>query len=110
MPSVQSKPAHTNDFIACTPALKKSTKCKTMEDYYPGSLYVDLVGVTFYNRGKGRHHRQRLTPSQIIEDPTWSTRSRLQAFGKPLIVDEVGTTAVNYLDTYDPARSLAVYE
>lgn len=110
MPSVQSIPSHTNDFISCTPTLKKKTKCLTMEDYYPGGLYVDLVGVTFYNRGKGRHHRKRLTPNEIIQDPLWSTRSRLQSLKKPIIVDEVATTAVNYPGPYDPVQSLNIYE
>ena len=110
LPSVQADPSHTNDFVACTPSYKLKTRCITMEDYYPGDMYVDLVGVTFYNRGKGRHHRKRLMPKQIIEDPTWSMRVRLQQFRKPIIVDEVATTAVDYPGPYDPTLSLAIYE
>ncbi|MEI7557585.1 MAG: hypothetical protein WCJ45_01750 [bacterium] len=54
------------------------------------------MGVTFYNRGKGNSNRRRGTPDQIVNANGWKTLDRLKEMGKPIFVDEVGTTAVNY--------------
>lgn len=103
-------PTHTSTYIHCTPTLKIQQNCFTMEDYYPWNQYVDIVGVTFYNRGKWRHYRQRLSPAQIMEDHNRSMRSRLKNFHKAIIIDEVWTTAVYYDWFYDPQKSLEVYQ
>jgi beta-mannanase len=52
LPAKNGKPSQTATFIQCQPALKAKLHCPTFEDYYPGDKYVDLLGVTFYNRGK----------------------------------------------------------
>jgi beta-mannanase len=52
LPAKNAKPAQTATFIQCQPSVKAKLKCPTFEDYYPGDKYVDLLGVTFYNRGK----------------------------------------------------------
>jgi len=52
LPAKNGKPSQTTTFIQCQPGLKAKLKCPTFEDYYPGDNYVDLLGVTFYNRGK----------------------------------------------------------
>ena len=52
LPAKGGKPAQTATFIQCQQNLKEKLKCPTFEDYYPGDNYVDLMGVTFYNRGK----------------------------------------------------------
>jgi hypothetical protein len=70
---------------------------------------VDLVGFTFYNRGKATSNRQRLTPTEILFDREWQTYDRLKALGKPLIIDEVGTTAVRYSERYNAERSRVAY-
>ena len=59
LPAKNGKPAQTATFIQCQPSLKAKLKCPTFEDYYPGDNYVDLLGVTFYNRGKGNSNRWR---------------------------------------------------
>ena len=90
---------------------KKSewTDCPRFEDYYPGDMYVDVVGFTFYNRGKASSNRLWLSPEKILFDPDWRTFERLQKLWKPLIVDEVGTTAVWYSGTYNFEKSRAEY-
>jgi hypothetical protein len=40
---------------------------------------VDVVGFTFYNRGKATSNRQRLTPEEILFDKEWQTYERLTA-------------------------------
>jgi len=37
------------EMVFCTPDEKKISHCLTMEDYYPGNAYVDLMGITLYN-------------------------------------------------------------
>ena len=59
LPAKNGKPSQTATFIQCQPVLKAKLKCPTFEDYYPGDKYVDLMGVTFYNRGKGNSNRRR---------------------------------------------------
>ncbi|MEI6774852.1 MAG: glycosyl hydrolase [bacterium] len=96
LPAKGGKPAQTAVFIQCQQNLKEQLKCPTFEDYYPGDKYVDLMGVTFYNRGKGNSNRRRGTPDQIVNAAGRKTLDRLKNFNKPIFVDEVGTTAVNY--------------
>jgi len=79
---------------------KERTDCPKFEDYYPGDHYVDVVGFTFYNRGKANSNRLWLSPEAILLDKEWRTYERLKALGKPLIIDEVGTTAVWYEGPY----------
>ncbi|MDR2415141.1 MAG: hypothetical protein LBD75_00560 [Candidatus Peribacteria bacterium] len=89
---------------------KKAWKdCPKFEDYYPGDTYVDIVGFTFYNRGKAMSNRLRLTPEEILFDTERQTYKRLVALGKPLIIDEVGTTAVRYSEKYNAEQSRNVY-
>lgn len=67
------------------------------------------MGVTFYNRGKGNSNRRRGTPDQIVNAAGRRTLDRLKKFDKPIFVDEVGTTAVNYTGAYSYTKSLEVY-
>ena len=68
------------------------------------------MGVTFYNRGKGNSNRRRGTPDQIINNPRRSTLSRIKKLKKPIFIDEVATTAVDYPEKYDYQRSLNTYQ
>ncbi len=54
-------------------------------------------------------NRRWKTPSQILNDPEWNTLSRLQSLGKPLIIDEVGTTAVWYSGAYNQEKSRSAF-
>jgi beta-mannanase len=96
LPAKGGVPSQTATFLQCTQAVKAKYKCPTFEDYYPGDKYVDLMGVTFYNRGKGNSNRRRGTPDMIVNNAARKTLDRLKKLPKPIFVDEVGTTAVNY--------------
>lgn len=109
LPAKGGKPAQTATFIQCQQNLKAKLKCPTFEEYYPGDKYVDLMGVTFYNRGKGNSNRRRGTPDQIVNAAGRKTLDRLKKIDKPIFVDEVGTTAVNYTWAYNFNKSLDVY-
>lgn len=110
LPAKWGVPSQTATFIQCTPSAKAKLKCPTFEDYYPGDKYVDLMGVTFYNRGKWNSNRRRGTPDMIVNNAARKTLDRLKKLPKPIFVDEVGTTAVNYEWAYDFNKSREVYE
>ena len=109
LPAKWAKPSQTATFLHCQQNVKAKLKCPTFEDYYPGDKYVDLMWVTFYNRGKGNSNRRRGTPDQIVNAAGRKTLDRLKKFNKPIFVDEVGTTAVNYTWAYNFNKSLEVY-
>ncbi len=110
LPAKDGKPSQTATFLQCQMKVKAKLKCPTFEDYYPGDKYVDLMGVTFYNRGKWNSNRRRGTPDQIVNAAGRKTLDRLKTFNKPIFVDEVGTTAVNYSWAYNFKKSLETYQ
>lgn len=103
-------PWNTSNLIKCTPAIKKKIQCITWEDYYPGDEFVDLMGVTFYNRGKATSNRARYSPKYIMEEPEFNIWNRLKSKAKPIIIDEVGTTSVRYTENYNRHTSLKHYQ
>ncbi|HCB51314.1 TPA: hypothetical protein DEP21_01910 [Patescibacteria group bacterium] len=64
----KEKPSQTAKLVQCKIQYKQKLNCFTFEDYYPGDKYVDLMGFTFYNRGKGNSDRKWLTPNQIVNE------------------------------------------
>lgn len=110
LPAKWGIPSQTATFIECDPKSKQKLWCASFEDYYPGDKYVDLMGVTFYNRGKGNSNRRRGTPDKIINNPRRNTLTRIKKLNKPIFIDEVATTAVDYPENYDYQRSLDTYE
>lgn len=107
-----STPSQTAPLTECTTSTKYfsgTQTCFSFEDYYPGDEYVDIMGVTFFNRGKATSDRKRLSPKEILHDPRRNTLDRLKSFNKPIFIDEVGTTAVYYQEFYNPKKSLEVY-
>lgn len=99
-------PSQSAPLIQCVP---DKTDCYHFEDYWPWDIYIDLVWFTFYNWGKATSSRQWLTPEQILFNPTRKTYERLQKLNKPLIIDEVWTTAVRYDWKYSAEKSREVY-
>ena len=110
LPAKNGNPAQTATFIQCTQAAKAKLKCPTFEDYYPGDKYVDLMWVTFYNWWKGNSNRRRGAPRDIVNAKWRNTLDRMKTFNKPIFIDEVGTTAVNYDWAYSFQKSLDVYK
>ncbi|MDD3262960.1 MAG: glycosyl hydrolase [Candidatus Absconditabacteria bacterium] len=96
--------------IACQLSWKEKVGCYTFEDYYPGDEYVDIIGFSFYNRGKGFADRKRLTPNQIVYERGRNPLQRIKSFNKPIMIDEVATTAVWYEEEFDYNISKQIYK
>jgi len=109
MPTKQI-PSQSAKLIQCSPWQKEKLKCYTFEDYYPGNDYVDIIGVSFYNRWKATSNRLRLSPSKTISDTSRNTLNRIKQYLKPIFIDEVGTTAVFYTWAYSNKKSKETYE
>jgi hypothetical protein len=67
-----------------------------MEDYYPWDQYIDMIGVTLYNRGRSREASRSVwkSPMTLLSE-SWLI-TRLSQRNKPISIDELWTTAVNY--------------
>ncbi|MBP6911337.1 hypothetical protein KBC03_07240 [Patescibacteria group bacterium] len=89
IPTREPIPHQKAALFYCKQSDKKRLRCPTFEDYYPGPDYVDLMGMSFYNRGKGNGNYQWLYPYEIINNSQRKTLERLKTFEKPLFVDEV---------------------
>ncbi|HKL43926.1 MAG TPA: hypothetical protein VJ892_01460, partial [Candidatus Absconditabacterales bacterium] len=89
--------------------IEKKQNCFSFEDYYPGDEYIDLMGITFYNRGKAGYNRHWYYPDRILNDKSRNTLKRLKALNKPIFIDEVATTAVRYNGSYNKEKSQEVY-
>jgi beta-mannanase len=109
MPTKDARPSQTSKLIQCQLSNKKEKNCPTFEDYYPGEKYVDIMGFTFYNRGKASYNRAWMTPTQIVNEKGWNILSRIKTFKKPIFIDEVATTAVRYDDAYNAKKSREAY-
>lgn len=95
----------------CTPDIQIQTGCLSFEDYYPGTKYVDMMGLNMYNwgRGRGEHWSVWRTFPELMHDPKTNMYQRLLAFKKPIFLDEVGTTAVNFEGTWSDGRAREIY-
>ena len=110
MPTTDARPNQKSPLMYCYPSQKSKLNCSTFEDYYPGNDYVDILGFTFYNRGKGNTNRERQAPYEIANNKNRRTLDRLKTFNKPLFLDEVGTTAVRYDEQYNQQKSIEVFQ
>jgi len=108
-PTNDPTPSKASPLLFCDIMTKQRTGCFTFEDYYPGATLVDIVGLSFYNRGKAAYDRQWLTARAILTNPRRNTLARAQSFGKPIIFDEVGTSAVWYRSWYDAQLSRQIF-
>jgi Glycosyl hydrolase family 26 len=109
-PQDHAVPSQTTPLIKCTQWKKFNEWCLTREDYYPGDAYVDVMWVTFYNWGKATSNRAWISPKNIMEESEFGIWNRLISKGKPVIIDEVGTTSVRYDETYNRTKSLQYYQ
>ncbi len=84
--------------IYCSQTTKQKTHCKTLEDFYPGSEYVDMASLSMYNWGRGRNASWAKWQSfkSLLIGSKMQTFERLKLYGKPIFLDEVGTTAVDF--------------
>ncbi|MDP2104165.1 MAG: glycosyl hydrolase, partial [Candidatus Gracilibacteria bacterium] len=86
------------EMIFCTTGERVASGCKTFEDYYPGDKYVDLMGMTLYNWGRGRPElwAHWTTFADLLGNSSTNMLGRLSSYGKSIFLDEVGTTAVDF--------------
>lgn len=110
LPAKDRNPSQTTVYEHCYPKVKDKIGCPTFEDYYPGDSYVDIVWFTFYNWGKWNSDRWRGSPDRIVNNKIRKTLSRIKQFKKPIIIDEVGTSAVQYDGPYIAQKSLDTYD
>jgi mannan endo-1,4-beta-mannosidase len=66
---------------------------------YPGDAYVDWIGLDGFNWGRSQDWSDWRTPAAVFE----GMFERLERFGKPLCVPEVGCSSLT-VDGSDPAR------
>lgn len=99
------------EMVFCSPAMKKKTKCLSFEDYYPGDKYVDMMGITLYNWGRGRGESWAVwrSFSDLLNDNNTRMYARIKSYNKPLIIDEVGTTAVDFKGRWTADKAKSVY-
>lgn len=100
------------EMVFCTTLARIESGCKTFEDYYPGDKYVDLMGVTLYNWGRGRSESWAhwTTFAGLLHSPSTDMFTRISGYNKPIFLDEVGTTAVDFKGAWDFDKVIAEYE
>jgi len=100
------------EMIYCSPAVKKKLGCITAEDFYPGSEYVDMTSLSMYNWGRGRNASWAKWQSfqDMLMNSKMNTYTRLKLYGKPIFLDEVGTTAVNFEGTWSEQKAKSEYK
>ncbi|MDD5376736.1 MAG: glycosyl hydrolase [Candidatus Gracilibacteria bacterium] len=96
----------------CTPKLHLETGCKVLEDYYPGDQYVDMMGLSLYNWGRGRPEPWASWKNfyTLFDNRSSDIYSRLQAYRKPIFLDEVGTTAVDFKGSWTFDKVVQAYD
>jgi beta-mannanase len=106
LPTQETRPTQESHYEYCSQwRVDNIWRCPRMEDYYPGNQYVDMIGVTLYNRG-----RSRATDRSVWKSPTTLlTESRLidrlSQRRKPISIDELWTTAVNFEWTWTQQKA-----
>lgn len=111
LPTTHTRPTQESPIEFCSEwKVKNKWRCPRKADYYPGDRYVDLIGVTLYNRWRSRPDRrsQRKTPQQLLDEDGLLTG--LQQRGKPIIIDELGTTAVEFSGTRSQSQTTTVFQ
>lgn len=103
------RPHQKSPLMSCTPKAKLTSWCYLREDYYPESKYVDIIWFTAYNRGKATSNRRWLSFDQIINDPIRNQWNRIKSVKKPIYIDEIGTTAVRYDESFNREQSQDTY-
>ena len=100
------------EMIYCTPKLHLETGCKAMEDYYPGDEYVDMMGLSLYNWGRGRPESWAKWKNfyELFDNRSSDIYARLRMYNRPIFIDEVGTTAVDFKGPWSFDRVAKAYE
>lgn len=101
LPTKEQRPTQNSLYEYCSQwRIDNVWWCPRMEDYYPGNQYVDLIGVTLYNWWRSRDASRSLwkSPKTLLTEG-WLI-NRLSQRKKPISIDELWTTAVNFSGTW----------
>jgi beta-mannanase len=85
-------------------------RCPRMEDYYPGDQYVDLIWVTLYNRGRSRPAGRSVWKSPLTLLNEADLITRLSQRKKPIIIDELWTTAIDLFDERSQEKANKIFQ
>ncbi len=97
LPTSDAIPTQQSSYEYCSQwRVDNKGRCPRMEDYYPGRNYVDLIGVTLYNRGRSRSDNWSVWKDPKVLLTESNLIGRLYQWNKPIIIDELGTTAVKF--------------
>lgn len=114
LPTTDAVPNQKSPLVHCEldgPVTPEMPFCPTFEDYWPGDEYVDVVGTTLYNWGRAKADRWAgwKTAEEMLGE--YGLLVRLEKFGKPVGLDEVGTTSARFKGkwTWDKARDSYLY-
>lgn len=110
LPTTDPRPNQQSHYEYCSEwRINNRGRCPRMEDYYPGDTYVDLVWFTLYNRWRSRPASWsiRKSPSYLLEEA--DLIQRVSQRNKPLIIDELGSTAVKFDGERSQARTRAQF-
>ncbi len=97
LPTQDPHPTQSSHYTYCSQwVVDNRGWCPRMEDYYPGDEYVDLIGVTLYNRWRSRpdYRSVRKSPYDLLNEA--NLFGRLSQRKKPIIIDELWTTAIKF--------------
>lgn len=106
LPTTDPIPTQQSSYSYCSAwRIKVKGRCPRMEDYFPGSQYVDLIGVTLYNWGRSRadYWSQWKSASYLVREA--NLFNRLSQRNKPIIIDELGSTAINFSGKWTAERA-----
>ncbi len=97
LPTTDERPTQESVIRFCSQReIDHKGRCPRKTDYYPWDKYVDLVGVTLYNRWRSRADKRSKwkTPRELRTE--YDLGTTLLQRNKPIIIDELGTTAINF--------------
>lgn len=97
LPTKEIRPTQNSHYEYCSQwRVDNIWRCPRMEDYYPWNQYVDLIWVTLYNRWRSRSASWSIwkSPTTLLNE-AWLI-DRLSQWRKPIIIDELGTTAISF--------------
>lgn len=103
LPTSDTLPTQSSEIFFCSDRYKTyKTRCPQMQDYWPWDAYVDLVGVTLYNRGHSRADERSVwkNPLELLQED--DLYARLLSRGKPIVIDELGSSGAYVSGQWSP--------
>jgi beta-mannanase len=107
LPTMDIRPTQTSHYEYCSQRkIDNLWRCPRMEDYYPWSQYVDLIWVTLYNWWRSKSDRWAIWKSPLTLLTEWWLMMRLSQWNKPISIDELWTTAINFTGEWTQKKAI----